>query len=128
MPTAITHHIKVSVESMYQPLYSDPKAGKYVHAYLVSIKNLSAEVVQLIDRHWVIWDANNVTKEVKGDGVVGQQPIIDPGQTHQYQSWCPLTTTIGKMSGQFGMIRVSDGHTFTIDIPEFKLIVPFKQN
>lgn len=128
MQTAITQGIRVSVESFYQPAYSKPLAGEFVHAYRVTIENLTGETVQLMRRCWQIWDSNGIWREVEGEGVVGQQPILEPLQQHQYVSGCPLRTEIGKMYGHFTMQRLSDSGTFDVTIPVFELVAPFKYN
>ncbi|MCP4438109.1 MAG: Co2+/Mg2+ efflux protein ApaG [Aureispira sp.] len=128
METAITAGIKVSVEAMYQPTYSKPLDNEYMYAYRVTIENLSNKTVQLLRRHWYIWDSNGLAREVEGEGVVGEQPVLEPEESHQYISGCPLRTDIGKMHGAYQMKRLEDGHLFYIDIPSFKLIPPFKHN
>ena len=128
IPTCTTHGIKVSVRSRYHDDVSKPSLGRYIHSYEVSIENLSKYEVQLISRHWIIMDADASTREVTGDGVVGEQPYISPGATHQYTSWCPLETPMGKMSGTYTMIRTDTGSSFEVDIPTFKLIASFTRN
>lgn len=128
METAITSSIKVSVEAMYQPTYSKPLNHEYVYAYRVTIENLGNETVQLLRRHWHIWDSNGLLREVEGEGVVGEKPVLEPEQSHQYISGCPLRTDMGKMQGTYQMKRLSDNHLFDIAIPAFKLIPPFKNN
>ena len=128
METAITHDIRVSVETMYQSMYSKPLENEYLHAYRVTIENLGGETVQLLRRHWYIWDSSGVLREVEGEGVIGEQPILEPNDTHQYVSGCLLKTDMGKMYGMYGMIRASDGLRFEVKIPPFNLIPPFKNN
>jgi len=128
METAITHDIMVSVEAMYQSMYSKPMDREYVHAYRVSIENLGDETVQLLRRHWYIWDSTGVIREVEGEGVIGEQPTLEPRDIHQYVSGCPLKTDIGKMYGTYTMKRLSDGTLFDVEIPAFSLIPPFKYN
>lgn len=128
METAITSGIKVSVEAMYQPTYSKPIEHEYIHAYRVTIENLSSNTVQLLRRHWYIWDSNGLVREVEGEGVVGEKPVLAPEESHQYISGCPLKTDMGKMRGTFQMKRLTDDRLFDITIPTFKLIPPFKNN
>lgn len=128
METAITEDIKVSVEAMYQAAYSKPLAKEYIHAYRVTIENLGTETVQLLHRHWYIWDSVGVIREVKGSGVIGLQPTLKPNDSYQYVSGCPLKTDLGKMSGEYTMQRKSDGTLFKVTIPTFYLIPPFKLN
>ena len=128
METLTTKGIKVSVESFYQETQSRPLDRKYVFAYRITIENGSRYTVQLLRRHWHIVDSNDQRREVEGEGVIGQQPVLAPGESHQYVSWCPLTSEIGKMYGTYLMVRPEDQRTFDVRIPEFKLIAPFKLN
>lgn len=97
-------------------------------AYRVSIENQSEQTIKLLRRHWYVFDSNGSTREVEGEGVVGLQPVIEPGKTHQYVSGSHLKTEIGKMHGTYLMERVTDGKRFKVNIPEFPLIAPFKMN
>ena len=126
--SAITQGIEVSVIPHYHNEMSKPSLNKYVHSYLVSITNHSDLEVQLLSRHWVITDANSKIRHVTGEGVIGQQPILEPGQSHNYKSWCPMSTPVGKMSGTYTLIRSVDNSAFGVIIPEFKLIADFKKN
>jgi ApaG protein len=128
MFTQITEGIKVSVETEYQPEYSSPKQFHYVFTYKIKIENNSEYTVQLLRRKWYIFDSDGVKKEVEGDGVVGQQPVIEPGDSHQYVSGSNLKTGIGKMKGYYLIERMIDGKQIEVSIPEFSLIVPFKMN
>lgn len=128
MFTQITEGIKVSVITEYQQEYSSPKQYHYVFTYKIKIENNSEYTVQLLRRKWSIFDSDGVRKEVEGDGVVGQQPVIEPGEMHQYVSGCNLKTGIGKMKGYYLIERMIDGKKIEVSIPEFSLIVPFKMN
>lgn len=128
MVTAITEGIKVTVETEYQPEYSSPRQYHYVFTYRVTIENRSQHTIQLLRRRWNIYDANNVVREVEGEGVVGQQPVLEAGQSHIYVSGCNLKTGLGKMKGTYTMERVVDGKNFDVIIPEFTMIVPYLQN
>jgi ApaG protein len=128
MQTAITRGVKVSVETFYQPDYSSPGVQEYAFAYRITISNESAQTVQLLRRHWFIVDANGETREVEGEGVVGVQPILLPGTSHQYISGCSLRTEIGKMYGTYLMQRVNDGKMFYVVIPTFLLCATLKLN
>ncbi len=128
MVSEITQGVKVSVETEYQPEYSSPSQLHYVFTYRITIENNSNFTVQLLRRHWHIHDANNIVREVEGEGVVGQQPVLEAGETHQYVSGCNLKSGIGKMYGTYTMERIMDGKTFEVKIPEFTMIVPFRQN
>ena len=124
----VTNDIKVSVETFYNQEHSVPLENKYVFAYRITIENLSPYTVQLMRRHWDIADSNGVSREVDGDGVIGQQPILASGDKHQYVSWSHLYTEVGKMSGYYTFVRQVDGGMFKVNIPEFSLVVPFKLN
>jgi len=128
MVTQITEGIKVTVETEYQPDYSSPRQFHYVFTYRITIENHSNYTIQLQRRQWIISDSNNVVKEVEGEGVVGQQPVLESGQMHQYVSGCNLKTGIGKMKGNYTMERIIDGKKFKVNIPEFTLVVPYLNN
>ena len=128
MVTATTRGIKISVETEYQPAYSSPTQFHYVFTYRITIENLSDQTIQLINRHWYIHDANREVKEVEGEGVVGQQPILEPGESHNYVSGCNLKSGMGKMYGTYTLERIMDGKKFRVKIPEFTMFVPYKLN
>ncbi len=126
--TAITEGVQVSVETNYQPEYSSPTQLHYVFTYRITIENHSNYTVKLLRRHWFIHDANNTIREEEGEGVVGQQPILEPGQVHQYVSGCNLRSGLGKMHGTYLMEKVVDGSQFEVVIPEFSMVVPYLLN
>ena len=126
MVTATTKGVNVSVEVFYQPEYSKPFNAEFIFAYRITIKNCSEHTIKLIDRHWDIFDSNGKYREVSGEGVVGKQPVLEPDDTHQYISGCHLNTELGRMSGSYTMLRLSDGVKFKVDIPQFKMIADFK--
>jgi len=128
MVTEITKGIKVCVETEYQPSYSSPSQYHYVFTYKVTIENQSDNTIQLLRRHWFIHDAGYTIREVEGEGVVGQQPILEPGQYHKYVSGCNLKSGLGKMKGTYLIERIVDGDRFKVAIPEFNMIAPFKEN
>jgi len=128
MVTAITQDIKISVETMYQDDYSNPGNEQFMFAYRIEIENLSEYTIQLKRRKWYIFDSSGIIREVEGEGVVGLQPVIEPGTSHAYVSGCQLSTEIGSMKGHYYMSRVLTDTEFTVDIPEFQLIVPYKLN
>ncbi|MFT7300244.1 MAG: ApaG protein [Porticoccus sp.] len=117
------NHIIVMVTPRYLPEQSDQANNTFAFAYHVSIENRGNETVQLMSRHWIITDGNSRTKEVKGPGVVGEQPMIDPGQSHHYTSGVTLNTTVGTMEGSYQMI-LDSGEAFDVTIPAFLLSVP----
>lgn len=125
--TATTKGITISVETFYYPDQSRPNCSEYIFAYRIHITNHSLDTVQLLSRHWHIFDSNGMKREVQGEGVVGEQPILMPDETHEYSSACYLETEIGKMHGSYLMERF-DGSQFTVRIPAFQMIVPYKLN
>jgi len=128
MIAQITQGVKVSVETEYQPSYSSPSQYHYVFTYRITIENQSDFTIQLMRRQWYIHDAGFQPREVEGEGVVGQQPVLEPGQSHQYVSGCNLKSGIGKMVGTYLMERVVDGTTFRVNIPEFTMVAPLRLN
>ena len=128
MVTEITEGVRVSVEAEYQPEYSSPSQYHYVFTYRVSIENNSPKTIQVMRREWHSQDAGYKNREVTGEGIVGQQPIIEPGNTHQYVSGCNLKSGIGCMYGTYQIERLVDGKLLNISIPIFQMIAPFKLN
>ncbi|TXB66261.1 Co2+/Mg2+ efflux protein ApaG [Phaeodactylibacter luteus] len=128
MATQTTQGIRVTVEPTYQPAYSNPLQSRFIFAYQVIIENLGTATVQLLRRHWFIWDADGSMQEVEGEGVIGQQPILPPNGRHEYASWCDLTTGIGKMNGTYLMVDVEKNEQFYAKIPAFVLIAPLRLN
>ena len=128
MVTEITKGIKVSVETEYQPAYSSPSQYHYVFTYRITIENHSEYTIQLLRRHWHIYDSNGSLREVEGEGVVGVQPQLNPGESYQYISGCNLRSEIGKMNGTYQMENITSGKTFEVIIPSFEMCAPFKLN
>jgi ApaG protein len=128
MVSAITKGIQVSVEATYQPDFSNPQQHHYVFTYKVRIENRSPHTVQLLRRRWEIFDAAEVRKIVEGEGVVGQQPILEPGESHTYVSGCNLKSGMGKMRGTFSLEKLIDGKNLEVSIPEFQIIATLFQN
>lgn len=128
MVQQVTNGVSVSVETFYQFAQSNPLNGEYLFAYRITIENLSAVPVQLLSRHWYIVDSNGSNREVEGEGVVGEQPIIEPSESYQYVSAANLRSEIGKMFGTYSMVSLYDKKGFTVNIPEFQLVAPFKMN
>ncbi len=128
METRTTQGVKISVTTNYLPDYSSPAQQHFVFAYKITIENNSEFTVKLLRRHWHIYDSNGVVREVEGEGVVGQQPVLEPNESHQYVSGCNLKTSLGKMKGTYLMERLVDGKQFHVAIPEFILIVPYRLN
>jgi len=123
MYQAVTHMIAVTVEPQFMPERSEPSKRQFFWAYTVEIENNGDNAVQLKRRHWVITDGRGVKHEVKGPGVVGEEPIIGPGESYRYTSGCPLDTPEGFMVGRYTMIG-EDGDTFDVEIPAFSLDIP----
>ena len=123
MPTALTEGVRVSVESMYLPDRSAPDEDRYAFAYVVTIANEGGIRVQLRRRHWIITDGNGKVEEVEGPGVVGEQPILEPGTSHRYTSGAVLVTPVGTMEGTYEMHEPS-GRVFKANIPRFPLQMP----
>jgi ApaG protein len=117
------HRIAVSVKTSYVPAQSAPDSNRFVFAYTITITNEGSVPAKLVTRHWVITDANNKTQEVKGSGVVGQQPHLRPGMSFEYTSGTVLETPVGVMQGSYQMIA-DDGTHFDAEIPAFTLSVP----
>ncbi len=124
---ATTRGVKVEVSSRYLREKSNPAKSQWFFAYDISISNVGDEVVQLLTRHWIITDANGHVEEVKGPGVVGDQPVLAPGESYKYTSFCPLTTPFGTMEGSYQM--VTDGEaSFNATIAQFALSEPMTVN
>ena len=121
--TAVTDGIRVRVQSHYLADQSSPRDDRYVFAYTITISNEGRATAQLKTRHWIITDGRGTVEEVRGDGVVGEQPRLAPGQTFQYTSGCVLTTPIGTMQGTYRMWR-DDGTYFDAQIAPFSLASP----
>ena len=120
MSEAVTNEIRVEVMSQLSNENSRPGQGEWVFQYTVRITNQGSETVKLLSRHWIITDALEHVEEVRGPGVIGQQPVLQPGESFQYSSWCPLKTPTGTMRGTYQMVR-QDGTQFDIDIAPFGL-------
>ncbi len=120
---ATTRELTVRVRPTYLDGQSDPAARRWVWAYAIEIENGGDETVQLVSRHWIITDAWGRTEEVRGPGVVGEQPILKPGDRYAYASGCPLTTSSGSMVGTYQMVT-NGGEAFEIAIPHFSLDTP----
>lgn len=118
-----TNGVRVQVRSLYVTERSAPEDDYFFFAYRVRISNVGSGAVQLVSRHWVITDADNAVEEVRGPGVVGEQPLLHPGQSFEYTSFCPLSTPVGTMHGSYQMVP-EDGEAFDAAIGPFSLQVP----
>ena len=123
MSDTLTRGVRILVQPQYVADQSNPAESQYLFAYHITIRNEGSETVQLISRHWVITDGEGKTEEVRGPGVVGYQPVLQPGEQFQYTSGCPLATPVGTMHGEFNMVT-SDGEKFDANIHAFRLAVP----
>ncbi|MCA9708515.1 MAG: Co2+/Mg2+ efflux protein ApaG [Myxococcales bacterium] len=122
-----TRGVRVQVASRYVPERSDPEHGAWFFAYTVNLVNEGEVTVQLLTRHWIITDANGSVEEVRGPGVVGAQPVLEPGESFEYTSACPLRTAFGTMHGSYQMIT-EDGEPFDAEIAPFSLNMPYAVN
>lgn len=128
MLEAITEGIKVSVESDFREFDSSYEQSVFIFTYQITISNHSSFPVQLLKRYWIIKDSNGESHEVIGDGVIGEQPTILPGESHTYSSFCHLKTDLGTMEGKYLMERKNSKGLFEVQIPKFQLEVPYKFN
>jgi len=117
------HEIAVTARTQYLPDQSDENGARYVFAYTITIRNAGRVAAQLISRHWIITDAQGLVQEVRGLGVVGAQPLIDPGESYEYTSGASIATPVGTMRGSYQMLA-ADGTRFEAPIPEFTLSIP----
>jgi ApaG protein len=117
------HNIHVAATTTYLPEQSDPDMQEYAFAYTITITNLGSATAQLLNRHWIITDANGSVQEVRGEGVIGKQPTIEPGTTYSYSSGAIIATEIGHMQGSYEMLG-DQGDFFDADIPAFTLAKP----
>jgi ApaG protein len=125
MSEAVTRNIRISVETEYAPGRSNPAQSQWFFLYTIRLTNEGREKVQLMSRHWIITDAMGEAKEVRGKGVVGKQPILEPGETFEYTSGCELTTPFGSMRGTYQMLVTEKQEFFDAAIPPFTLTEPY---
>lgn len=123
MPDTDKYRIEIQPLPQFIPEQSDPENHRYIFAYTITIKNTGSVPTQLVSRHWIITDGNNEVQEVRGLGVVGKQPLLQPGESFRYTSGSSLTTPIGTMKGSYQMVA-EDGTHFEAEIPEFVLASP----
>ena len=127
MSDTTTRGVRVVVRSEYVPERSSPADAQYFFAYRIRISNAGEDTVQLLSRHWVITDGDGQVEHVRGPGVVGEQPVLEPGESFEYTSFCPLPTPIGSMHGSYQMVTAG-GSTFDAEIAPFSLAVPSALN
>ncbi|MEY2830006.1 MAG: hypothetical protein RIQ33_1864 [Bacteroidota bacterium] len=130
MISSTTNDVRVIVETFYKPQKPTQQqpTTEHIFAYRITIENYSDYSVQLMRRHWQIYDSNGQYREVEGEGIVGEQPVIQPHEFHQYTSFCNLKSDLGKMKGDYTMVRHADGKIFKVNIPEFMMMAPFRMN
>jgi ApaG protein len=128
MLTEVTSGVRISVLFNYEPGISSPLLDSYVFSYHITIENQNDYAVQLLRRHWFIFDSIGINREVEGAGVVGQQPVIQPGEYYTYSSACDLKSLRGKMHGFFTMQKIQSKELVRVVIPQFKLEVPYGKN
>ncbi|MCG5055239.1 MAG: Co2+/Mg2+ efflux protein ApaG [Myxococcales bacterium] len=127
MATAVTQGIRVTVKSQFIADRSAPRDKRFAFSYTVTIRNEGSETAQLLSRHWTIVDNEGGVQEVKGEGVVGVQPVLRPGESFEYTSWCVIPTPSGSMRGTYQMVR-SQGEKFDAEIAPFRLGLPLTLN
>jgi ApaG protein len=127
MSEATTNGILVTVKSAYMPERSAPTLRRFAFAYTVTIANQGRETTQLMSRHWVITDSEGEVQEVRGDGVVGEQPVLAPGEAFEYTSWCVIATPTGSMRGSYQMVAET-GSRFDAEVATFRLGMPHSLN
>ncbi len=123
MNDTTTRGVRIQVETGYVPERSSPRDGHYFFAYRIRISNVGEETVQLVSRHWVITDGKGQVEHVQGPGVVGEQPVLEPGESFEYTSFCPLPTPLGSMHGTYQMVTAG-GSAFDAEIAPFSLAAP----
>lgn len=128
MVSLVSNGIKVSVETRYQETESNPVEHQFVFAYRITIENHNSFPIKLLSRQWYIFDSNNDRNEVEGMGVVGLQPVINPGSSFEYMSGCHLTTEMGRMLGFYWFENQNDMSHFEVKIPAFEMVAPLKLN
>lgn len=128
MGTVVTHGIRVTARARYEGAHSDPKAARFIFSYRITISNRGPEAVQLLRRHWVIRDSLAGRREVEGPGVVGETPVLQPGEEFSYSSACDLRSGFGRMDGTYLMKRLRDGSEFRVDIPVMHLVFAHAAN
>jgi len=128
MTTALSSGIKISVKCNFEERFSKPENGLFLFSYKITLENRNEFAIQLMRRHWHIYDSSTKRREVEGEGVIGVQPIIKPGETYSYKSSCDFTTDTGKMYGYYVMQNQQTNEEFKVNIPSFVMIVPHRLN
>jgi len=128
MTTALSSGIKISVKCNFEDRFSKPENGLFLFSYKITLENRNSFPIQLMKRHWYIYDSSTKRREVEGEGVIGVQPVIQPGETYSYNSSCDFTTDTGKMYGYYMMQNLDSKEEFKVNIPSFVMIVPHRLN
>ena len=128
MVSKTSEGVQISVETFYQPDYSNPANNEFMFAYRITLENRNDFTVKLLRRHWFIFDSNGENREVEGEGVVGAQPVLPAGKQYQYVSGCNLRTEMGRMYGTYLMENQNNKSTFIVKIPPFEMVAPSKLN
>lgn len=128
MTTQVTKGIKISVNTNFEGTFFKNYKMHYAFGYTITIENQSKDVVQLTSRHWRIYDSLNEMETLDGEGVIGKKPVINPGESHTYNSGCLLTSPIGAMRGHYNMFNFNSNEKFRVYIPTFKFSAPFALN
>ncbi|MBL7773284.1 MAG: Co2+/Mg2+ efflux protein ApaG [Chitinophagaceae bacterium] len=128
MEQQITEGVSITVETFYNEQQSNPMLNEYTFNYRISIDNFSNFPIKLLRRYWQIFDSNGTVREIEGDGVVGQQPVLEPGESFQYVSGANIKTDMGRMVGRYQMENMLNKKLFYVEVPEFDLIAPYKMN
>jgi ApaG protein len=128
MATQVTHDIRITVRAEFVSDQSDPKLGRYLYSYRIRIENRSARTVQLTRRSWHIIDSLSDQRNVEGPGVVGETPVLEPGESFSYNSFCDLRSGFGHMEGAYTMRHLDDDSAFEVTIPGFDLLYPWSAN
>ncbi len=128
MITQVTKGIKVSVQTTFEGTFFKNYKMHYAFGYTITIENQSKDTVQLISRHWDVFDSLKELETIDGEGVIGNKPVIKPGKSHTYSSGCLLTSPIGAMKGYYNMAHLSSAENIEVEVPTFKLAAPFALN
>lgn len=128
MITQVTKGIKVSVQTTFEGTFFKNYKMHYAFGYTITIENQSKDTVQLISRHWDVFDSLKELETIDGEGVIGNKPVIKPGKSHTYSSGCLLASPIGAMKGHYNMAHLGSSENIEVEVPTFKLAAPFAMN
>jgi len=128
MITQVTQGIKVSIQTTFEGTFFKNYKMHYAFGYTITIENQSKDTVQLVSRHWDIFDSLKEPEAIDGEGVIGKKPVIKPGKSHTYSSGCLLTSPIGAMTGHYNVVNLNTSNDIEVEVPTFKLAAPFALN